>query len=158
MSISDLIVVMKDGIVNQIGAPQDVYDEPVNLFVAKFLGTPPINVFDGKIKGGKVYIGEDFITDIRVKEDKEVKVGIRPEGFILSDEGTMKLNVAGIEVMGRDTILVADHDGAENRIRAVVAGDDAKGIRHGDTVKAKIRKGKVFVFDATSGERLGTEA
>ena len=50
MSISDIIVVMKDGVVQQIGKPQDVYDDPVNLFVAKFLGTPPINVFKGKIK------------------------------------------------------------------------------------------------------------
>ncbi|MBO5776556.1 MAG: ABC transporter ATP-binding protein, partial [Clostridia bacterium] len=59
MSISDMIVVMKLGVVQQIGAPQDVYDSPENLFVAKFLGTPPINVFDGAIKDGKVYIGED---------------------------------------------------------------------------------------------------
>ena len=50
MSISDMIVVMKDGIVQQIGKPQNVYDDPVNLFVAKFLGTPPINVFDGEVK------------------------------------------------------------------------------------------------------------
>ncbi len=50
MSISDMIVVMKDGIVQQIGKPQNVYDDPVNLFVAKFLGTPPINVFSGEVK------------------------------------------------------------------------------------------------------------
>ena len=56
MSISDLIVVMKDGIVQQIGAPQEVYDEPTNLFVAKFLGTPQISVFDGRVEGGKLYL------------------------------------------------------------------------------------------------------
>ncbi|MBR6637313.1 MAG: ABC transporter ATP-binding protein, partial [Lachnospiraceae bacterium] len=52
MSISDMIVVMKDGILQQIGKPQEVYDEPVNMFVATFLGTPPINVFDAEVKGG----------------------------------------------------------------------------------------------------------
>ena len=57
MSISDLIVVMKLGILQQIGKPQDVYDDPTNLFVAKFLGTPPINVFKGYVKGEKLYIG-----------------------------------------------------------------------------------------------------
>ena len=57
MSISDMIVVMKDGVVQQIGQPQDVYDSPVNLFVATFLGTPPINVLDGRVQGGKLYIG-----------------------------------------------------------------------------------------------------
>ena len=57
MSISDRIVVMKDGVVQQIGRPQDVYDDPVNLFVAKFLGTPPINVFEGEVRGGLLRLG-----------------------------------------------------------------------------------------------------
>ena len=65
MSISDMIVVMKLGVVQQIGKPQDVYDDPVNLFVAKFLGTPPINVFEGKIQDGKLYIGEDAVMEIK---------------------------------------------------------------------------------------------
>ncbi|NCA96677.1 MAG: ABC transporter ATP-binding protein [Bacteroidia bacterium] len=56
MSISDTIVVMKDGIVQQIGEPQYVYDEPINLFVAKFLGSPAINIFDGEIKKGVLYV------------------------------------------------------------------------------------------------------
>ena len=57
MSISDMIVVMKLGVVQQIGAPQDVYDDPTNLFVANFLGTPPINVFDGYVEEGRLYLG-----------------------------------------------------------------------------------------------------
>lgn len=56
MSISDTIVVMKDGVVQQIGEPQYVYDEPINLFVAKFLGSPAINIFDGEIKKGVLYV------------------------------------------------------------------------------------------------------
>ncbi|HOC80404.1 MAG TPA: ABC transporter ATP-binding protein [Bacilli bacterium] len=56
MSISDIIVVMKDGVVQQIGEPQYVYDEPANLFVAKFLGSPAINIFDGEIKNGVLYV------------------------------------------------------------------------------------------------------
>ena len=62
MSISDMIVVMKDGVVHQIGKPQEVYDKPANLFVAKFLGTPPINVFEGKVEKGRLYIGD---SDVR---------------------------------------------------------------------------------------------
>ncbi|MBR5220234.1 MAG: ABC transporter ATP-binding protein, partial [Clostridia bacterium] len=64
MSISDAIVVMKDGVVQQIGAPQDVYNDPCNLFVAKFLGTPPINVFSGTVRAGKLYLGEDCVLDV----------------------------------------------------------------------------------------------
>ena len=154
MSISDLIVVMKDGVVHQIGKPQDVYDEPVNLFVAKFLGTPPINVFDGRIKDKALYIGEDRIMDIDDGNDREVKVGIRPEGFDITGGGPMKLNVSGVEVMGRDTIIVAEHDGAEAKIRAVVPGYDAKGIGSGDIVNAGIREDKIFVFEKDSEERI----
>ncbi|MCR5231725.1 MAG: ABC transporter ATP-binding protein, partial [Acholeplasmatales bacterium] len=63
MSICDIMVVMKLGIVQQIGEPQQIYDDPDNLFVANFLGTPPINIFTGEIKDGGVYIGEERIAD-----------------------------------------------------------------------------------------------
>ena len=84
MSISDMIVVMKLGIVQQIGKPQDVYDDPVNLFVAKFLGTPPINVFEGRIEKGKLCIGEDRIFDIKavhpvVEEQPETEPTVESE-------------------------------------------------------------------------------
>lgn len=65
MSISDMIVVMKDGVVQQIGKPQEVYDNPVNLFVAKFLGTPPVNVFEGCVRDGRLYIGKDAVLDVQ---------------------------------------------------------------------------------------------
>jgi len=70
MSISDIIVVMKFGVIQQIDEPQKVYEEPANLFVAKFLGSPAINVFDGEIKGGKLYLnGEVFDTDACYKKE-----------------------------------------------------------------------------------------
>ena len=62
MSISDMIVVMKLGVVQQTGKPQDIYDDPTNLFVAKFLGTPPINVFEGYVKEGKLYFGGETVN------------------------------------------------------------------------------------------------
>ena len=66
MSISDIIVVMKLGVVQQVGAPQDVYDDPTNLFVAKFLGTPPINVFKGIVKDGKLYINYNLSPSLSI--------------------------------------------------------------------------------------------
>ena len=80
MSISDLIVVMKLGVVQQIGKPQQIYDNPINLFVAKFLGTPPINVFEGEVKAEKLYIGGAEVLDVPGAPDGEVYIGIRPEG------------------------------------------------------------------------------
>ena len=107
MSISDLIVVMKLGVVQQIGKPQDVYDDPTNLFVAKFLGTPPINVFDGCVKGGKVYIGEDAVLEVSNVADQEVTIGIRPEGFQLDENGALQCKLSSLEVMGRDVSVVS---------------------------------------------------
>ena len=71
MSISDFIVVMKEGVMQQIGSPQSVYDDPHNLFVAKFLGTPPINVFAGRIKDGQVYIGDNAVFPIAELDDEK---------------------------------------------------------------------------------------
>ena len=63
MSISDYIVIMKLGVIMQTGRPQWVYDDPANLFVAKFLGAPPINLFAGKVESGKLYIGDVAVMD-----------------------------------------------------------------------------------------------
>ena len=94
MSISDVIVVMKEGVIQQVGAPQSVYDDPVNLFVAKFLGTPPINVLNGRIENGKVLIGNEAILDVEGVEDQDIYVGIRPEGLEPNENGALscKLN------------------------------------------------------------------
>ena len=113
MSISDMIVVMKDGVVQQIGKPQDVYDSPVNLFVAKFLGTPPINVFEGQIRGGSLYIGENAVLLTPGISDQPVSVGIRPEGFIPDEKGSLCCQLGGMEVMGRDISVVSTHASSE---------------------------------------------
>lgn len=154
MSISDLIVVMKDGVVHQIGKPQDVYDDPVNLFVAQFLGTPPINVFDGCIKEGKLYIGEDAVLEAKGVDDGDVTVGIRPEGFIVDDNGAMKCRLVNLEVMGRDTSVVSTHEGMQGvSIRSIISAEDAP-QRGNSVVNFNLKKNKVLLFDKSSGDRI----
>ncbi len=111
------LMIGDDGILQQTGKPQEVYDSPANLFVAKFLGTPPINLFAGKVCGGKLMIGDEAVLDVSGAEDREVTVGIRPEGFILKENGALKCGLSGIEVLGRDISVVAvlDVSGAEDR-------------------------------------------
>ncbi|MBQ8038606.1 MAG: ABC transporter ATP-binding protein, partial [Lachnospiraceae bacterium] len=74
MSISDMIVVMKDGVIQQVGKPQEVYDNPVNQFVAKFLGTPPINLFEGEIKDERLYIGKNDVLMVQNVPNQKVVV------------------------------------------------------------------------------------
>ncbi len=154
MSISDMIVVMKLGVVQQIGAPQDVYDNPVNLFVAKFLGTPPINVFNGSVKGGKLYIGEDCVLDVPGIEDKDVFVGVRPEGFVLDQNGPMCCKLNSVEVMGRDVSIVSENAASVNpTIRSIINADN-KVLPGSTEVRYTLKPHKVFIFDKETEERI----
>ena len=151
MSISDMIVVMKKGVIQQIGKPQDVYDDPVNLFVAKFLGTPPINVFAGRVASGKLVIGEDEVMDIPGVGDCEVHVGIRPEGFIYDPQGPMVCKLNGIEVMGRDISIVSEKDGV--LVRSILNSDVSVDPALAE-VRYSLKRSKVFIFDKETEERI----
>lgn len=154
MSISDRIVVMKAGVVQQIGRPQEVYDNPVNLFVAKFLGTPPINVFVGRISQNRLYIGEDAVLDAAGAADKKVYVGVRPEGFVLCKDGPLRCELSAVEVMGRDSSVVCMHPSSLGpNVRAIVDAQDSVSPA-GVSVRFSLKPGKVFVFDWESEERI----
>ena len=157
MSISDQIVVMKLGVVQQIGKPQEVYDDPTNLFVAKFLGTPPINVFDGAVKAGKLYIGDAAVMEVPGVEDQDVFVGIRPEGFIPDPQGPLVCELSGVEVMGRDVSVVSRHKASHNPVvRSIIDSDSALNIG-GTGVSYVLKPHKVFLFNKESEERLRFE-
>ncbi len=154
MSISDMIVVMKLGVVQQVGAPQDVYDDPTNLFVAKFLGTPPINVFAGTVKGGKLYIGEDAVLDVPGVEDQDVHVGIRPEGFILDANGPLSCKLSSVEVMGRDVSVVSENAASVNPVVRSIIDADNKLALTGETVRYSLKAHKVFLFNKETENRI----
>ena len=155
MSISDQIVVMKLGEMQQMGKPQDVYNSPANLFVAQFLGTPPINVFKGQVKGGKILVGEDMVGDAKGVEDKEVWVAIRPEGFLLAkpgDKEVLHANCEMIQVMGRDVSLVGTNENCTKpTFKAIISADDD--VKAG-AVALKVKPHKIFIFDNETEERI----
>lgn len=154
MSISDLIVVMKDGVVQQIGKPQAVYDSPVNLFVAKFLGTPPINVFDGEVKDGHLYIGEEAVLAVPGVANQSVTAAIRPEGFTLSETGALSCDLSRVEVMGRDISVVSTHPKSQNvTIRSIISVENAVNTAS-QKVRFDLKPNKVFLFQKESGARI----
>ena len=154
MSISDYIVVMKLGVIMQTGKPQWIYDDPANLFVAKFLGTPPINLFTGKVQNGKLYIGNEQVMDTKGVEDQEVYVGIRPEGFVLDKEGKLTCSVSGIDVMGRDISVVSTNENSLNPVvRSVIAAEDMTAVT-GNTVKFNLKERKVLLFNKETEARV----
>ena len=154
MSISDMIVVMKDGVVQQIGKPQEVYDNPVNLFVAKFLGTPPINVFSGEVRGGMLYIGEEAVLAAPGAADQKVYAAIRPEGFLLDENGPLSCKLNRVEVMGRDISVVSSHDQHDGEaIRSIVSSESHVDLSS-PVVRFSLKPGKVFLFDAETEARI----
>ena len=154
MSISDMIIVMKEGVIQQIGKPQEVYDNPANLFVAKFLGTPPINVFRGQVKDHTLYIGKDALFKVGNAADQEVYVGIRPEGFILNENGALHCNLNRVEVMGRDVSVVSTKEESENAaIRSIISAENSVDTSS-PVVSFDLKPNKVFLFHKDTQLRI----
>ncbi len=154
MSISDLIVVMKDGMLQQIGKPQEVYDDPANLFVAKFLGTPAINLFDGRVSDGWLCIGEDRIFAVSGVEDQPVTVGIRPEGFVPEAGAPLHCQLERVEVMGRDVSILSRHSACQSELIRSIVDADLNTASATDTVCFAIKPHKLLLFAQDTGERL----
>jgi len=154
MSISDLIVVMRDGVFQQMDKPQTVYDDPVNLFVARFLGTPAINVFEGHIEHSKLYIGDEAVMDRVSARDGKVYVGVRPEGLVPDSSGDLSMKLVGIEVMGRDTSVVSTHpDMTGVNVRAIISAENVID-RDSGTVRFNLKRGKTLIFDKETEARI----
>ncbi|MFA6693028.1 MAG: ABC transporter ATP-binding protein [Acholeplasmataceae bacterium] len=154
MSISDEIVVMNFGLEQQIGVPQHVYDDPKNLFVAKFLGTPPIGIYNGRVHENKLFIGDSeiFTDDKLVNHQGDVTVGIRPEGYLPDVKGALKISYTFVESIGRDISLVSSHPDNVNKSFRVIVSDDTEILPN--EMSFNIRKDKCFVFNKESGERV----
>ena len=152
MSISDEIVVMKFGVMQQIGHPQYVYDNPENQFVAKFLGTPPINIFNGYVSNGKIYIGREAIEETEL-ENQEVTVGIRPEGIEINENGHFSIEVIQVENIGRDKSIVAKNPFSEKEtVRFIVDSDSY--VEEGKTIRVNIKPHKSHIFHKVTEKRL----
>lgn len=153
MSICDIIVVMKEGIFQQLGAPQQVYDDPVNLFVARFLGNPQINSFEAEIRDGNLLIAGEKVLNVQGASDGHVIAAIRPEGFVVDPAGPMHCRLNRIEVMGRDTSVIASSSASlDSAVRAIV-GETAISSSE-ETVAFSIRPNKVLIFDCSTEQRI----
>ncbi|NLE69102.1 MAG: ABC transporter ATP-binding protein [Clostridiales bacterium] len=157
MSISDHIVLMKDGFLQQHDAPQQLYNQPVNQFVADFLGNPPINNFPGRV------VGDDFVMDSgarvnldlkgKVKDGVAVNLSVRAESFVMAaPEDTtalMACTVESVYQMGKEEMAILSFGGVP--FRAYLASE--YGLKQGDQVTLSLKDRGVFLFDLSTGER-----
>lgn len=161
MCISDEIYVINKGYIQQKGIPQEIYDQPKNLFVSQFVGFPAISVFHGKINKGDVKIGKTIIFNIpKFKNiEKEVYIAIRPEGYILDSEGVLKVRALCFENIGRELILLAFHEYCLKETLRIMFFDIKKNPVNFNSnqkifLKFNINKEKCFIFDKENEERI----
>ncbi|MDY2728106.1 MAG: ATP-binding cassette domain-containing protein [Candidatus Onthovivens sp.] len=155
MSISDEILVMKNGVQQQIDSPQNVYNDPVNLFVAQFLGTPQINVFKGKVEKGNILIGDSVVkTGVKVP-DQDVFIAIRPEGFAINKTDSkigLKTDIEMIQVLGRDISIIGQNPACtQPSFRVIISNEDTA---LSGKVVLSVKENKMFLFDINTQERI----
>ncbi len=164
MTMGDRVAVMKDGVLQQVDSPLALYDNPKNLFVAGFIGSPAMNLMPGKVGEGGVMVG-DFKLQVgrdvlgKVGPSGNVTVGVRPENFSLSDGEGIAIEVAVTEELGADAFLYGTlkGDSIEENIDAqqIVARISSRNPpRRGSSVRIMPDVERLHVFDTESGDRL----
>ena len=148
-TMADRVVVMNGGRVEQEGAAEDLYERPDTLFVASFIGSPPINLFDGDVDGSTLKVHEASIS-LAQSVRGPVVLGLRPESLQVADGGTPS-RVTAAEPMGREVLYTADS--SFGVIRFLEAGAEPR-HREGDNVPLAFSPESALVFDKASGRRL----
>ena len=153
MTMADRIVVMHDGIIEQIGTPLELFDRPGNLFVAQFIGSPAMNVLKGVVQGQSVQADGahwPMGQTAGVKDGQSVHYGIRPTDIALSNQG-VEAKVVVVEPTGAETELLVQV--GQSQLTVVLHGRTA--VQPGDTVHLSVDTDKVHLFDGQSEQRIG---
>ena len=156
MTLADRIVVMRDGHIDQVGTPLEIYHDPVNLFVADFFGSPPMNLLEGEIhreNGATSFRAGEFIVHLSgsVPEvEGPVTLGIRPEHMAVGDAGSagdkdFSAKIVLVEPLGKDILLYLDY-GSEKNLIAVVEGH--RNFQTGTAVSVHLQQDRLYYFGA----------
>ncbi len=163
MTLGDRIVIMRDGVIQQVGTPQEVFDTPANIFVAGFIGSPPMNFFKGQLKeteGNQVLsvCGGEMPLSSSVDVSGEVTVGIRPEHVYLTEKGKMRGEIIVSEMMGSELHLhlsVKDSGRVIIRVPTLDLSEREKEkLTLHNTVSFGFREQALHFFDSNTGENL----
>jgi multiple sugar transport system ATP-binding protein len=162
MTMGDRVAVMKDGLLQQVDSPLSLYDEPSNLFVAGFIGSPAMNLIEAPIKDGGVQIGDYLLPvdrDILAKSTDEttLTVGIRPEALSVANEG-IAVDVSLVEELGADTYLYGSLTGSQgdpvNGQQVVARTPGRRQGKGGGSVRLAVDPTQLHVFSNRTQKRL----
>jgi multiple sugar transport system ATP-binding protein len=157
MTMADRIAVMSTGRLQQVGTPQAVYEAPANLFVAQFIGTPPMNTLEGTVTtgGSSIDVGAGTVPvppglTTRLEEGQAVVVGIRPEHLTIADDGTVEHKVRAVEWLGHECLVFGSVGGAPVVVRQV----GMTSLAAGATARLAVDPAQVHLFDPATTERF----
>ena len=160
MTMGDRVAVLKDGLLQQVDTPRNLYDNPANAFVAGFIGSPAMNLLTAPVVGGKAKLG-NLEIDVPASAGASVTVGIRPEGFAPASSGFDVL-VEVVEELGSDAFVygkpadssVKFANATDEGAQVIVRWDPKNPPRPGQTVTVSANQSAVHLFSATTGERV----
>jgi sn-glycerol 3-phosphate transport system ATP-binding protein len=148
MTMADRIIVMNEGRIEQIGTPTEVYNHPATIFVASFMGAPPMNLLQGQIRNGQALIGEIALAPVSAR-DGAVTIGIRPEEILVDTAGAISLSIDLVEELGAHRLL---HGSIAGQSLSVHVGKDSA-VQAG-SVPVALKPNALALFDPKTGARL----
>ena len=174
LTMGDRIAVLKDGVLQQVGTPREMYDKPANEFVAGFIGSPAMNLGRFDVKGdvatlgsAKVKLSRATLDALKPEDNDKVVIGFRPESLDVvtaSDELSIPVRLSFVEELGSDAYIYGELVGSEGSEAKLGSGEDSRQIivrvpprtapEPGETVYVRIRPGQEHIFSASTGERL----
>ena len=174
LTMGDRIAVLKDGLLQQVGTPREMYDKPANEFVAGFIGSPAMNLGHFTVSGdvasigsAKIQLSRATLDAIKPEDGGKVAIGFRPESLEVvsaSDEHSIPVRVSFVEELGSDAYIYGELVGAEGSEDKLGSGEDSSQIivrvpprtapGAGETVYVRIKPGQEHIFSAATGERL----
>jgi sn-glycerol 3-phosphate transport system ATP-binding protein len=150
MTLGDRIVVINDGIVEQVGTPKDIYSKPNTKFVAEFIGSPQMNIFNCKIDNGIAKIDNNSINLNKSINVDDASIGIRPDDIQISNSGSISCKANLVEYLGSDMIIYSNMGDQEFSCKLSSKID----VKSGDEFKFDIQPSLVHIFDNSSGKRI----
>jgi multiple sugar transport system ATP-binding protein len=162
MTMGSRIAVLNEGVLQQVGPPQDVYERPANIFVAQFIGSPPMNTVTGevtaaegsmsvRVPGGSIPLPPELAQSVRKRSIQHVIVGVRPEHLVI-DSGPVEARVRVVESLGHERHILCELDGAHPVILRLPA-EEAPPVA-GSLVRLAARAEHVHLFDPATTRRL----
>jgi len=174
LTMGDRIAVLKDGVLQQVGTPREMYDKPANEFVAGFIGSPAMNLGRFTVSGdvatlgaAKIKLSKATLDAIAPEDGGKVTIGFRPESLEVvsaKDEHSIPVRLSFVEELGSDAYIYGELVGAEGSEEKLGSGEDSSQIivrvpprtapEPGETVYVRIKPGQEHIFSASTGERL----